>query len=531
MNYDYDVLVVGSGFGGSVAALRLSEKGYRVGVLEQGRRVSDADLARAGCSVKDLFWLPSLGLKGFFVQRFFRHVTIIGGVGVGGGSLVYAAVLLEPPPSFFKDPAWNHLGVDWEAELKPHYATAARMLGRAVYTQMHAQDFYLQQTARAMGAAPTFAGVPLGIYQGEPGVTVPDPYFDGKGPERTGCIRCGACLAGCPHNAKNSLDKNYLYLAEKLGAHLLPERKVTRIQPLLEGGYELTSHNPLTRQKHLPLRAKKVVLSAGVLGTLELLFSNRDHYRTLPHISSTLGRVVRTNSEAITAVLSPADSPDLSQGPAISSHFYPNSHTHITQNRIPPSYWYLKLFNGPLVDGANPLIRALYALREFVFRPHRSMASLAVQDWHKRITILATMQQLDNQLSFRYGRSLFSPFQKGLQSVAIGGKTAPTYIAEANQATRAFAQATGGIPHNSFLESLLGMSVTAHILGGCPMGKDGFDGVIDTRHEVFGYPGLYVLDGSAIPANVGVNPSLTITALAERAMSLIPAKDGLHATG
>lgn len=530
MNYDYDVLVVGSGFGGSVAALRLSEKGYRVGVLEQGRRVSNADLARANRSVKDLFWLPALGLKGFFVQRFFRHVTLIGGVGVGGGSLVYAAVLLEPPRSFYQDPAWSHLGIDWESELKPHYATAARMLGRAMYNQMHLQDRYLQQTAESMEAVSTFGGVPLGIYQGEPGVTAPDPYFGGQGPERTGCIRCGACLAGCPHNAKNSLDKNYLYLAEKLGARILPEHKVTRIQPLPEGGYELLSHNPLTRQKYPPLRAQKVVLSAGVLGTLHLLFANRDQYRTLPNISQTLGKAVRTNSEAITAVLSPKDSPDLSHGPAISSHFYPNLYTHITQNRIPPSYWYLKLFNGPLVDGSNPLVRALYVLREFVFRPHRSMASLAVRNWHQRVTILATMQQLDNQLAFRYGRSLFSLFQQGLHSVSIRGKTAPTYIAEANQATRAFARVTGGIPHNSFLESLLGMSVTAHILGGCSMGMDATDGVIDPYHEVFGYPGLYVVDGSAIPANVGVNPSLTIAALAERAMSLIPAKENSLAT-
>lgn len=519
MTYDFDVLVVGSGFGGSVAALRLSQKGYRVGVLEQGRRVSDADLVGAGRSVRDLFWLPVLGLKGIFQQHFFRHVTIIGGVGVGGGSLVYAAVLLEPPRSFFQDPAWGNLGIDWEAELRPHYSTAAQMLGRAMYTEVHTQDRYLQQAAQSMGAGESFGGVPLGIYQGEAGVTQPDPYFGGAGPERRGCLRCGACLAGCPHNAKNTLDKNYLYLAEKLGVKILPERRVTIIRPLEAGGYALEAHNPLTRQKYPALTAKKVVLAAGVLGTLKLLFANRDQHKTLPKVSPTLGRVVRTNSEAITAVLSPPDAPDLSHGPAISSHFYPNPHTHITQNRVPPSYWYLKLFNGPLVDGANPLRRALGALREFVFRPRKALASLTVNDWHKRVTILAVMQQLDNQLSFRHGRL-------GLQSVAIPGKTAPTYIPEANEATRAFAQTAGGIAHNSFLESLLNMSVTAHILGGCGIGRDASSGVISPDHEVFGHPGLYVVDGSAIPANVGVNPSLTITALAERAMARMPAAGG-----
>lgn len=515
---DFDVLVIGSGFGGSVSALRLSEKGYRVGVLEMGRRLSPDDISKANRSPRHLFWMPALGLKGFFTQRFFQHVNIVGGVGVGGGSLVYAAVLLEPKPAFYRDPAWSATGHDWQAELRPHFKTAARMLGRTPCPTSHLQDEYLRQTADVLGAGQSFGTVPLGIYFGAQ--NSPDPFFEGAGPQRSGCIECGACLAGCATGAKNSLDKNYLHLAEKLGTQILPERKVTLIRTI-PGGYAVDMINPLTGKKLNSLTTPRIILAAGVLGTLELLFRCRE-LGTLPRLSQQLGQRVRTNSEAITAVLSHDTSLDMSHGPAISSDFHANEHTHITQNRLPASYWFMKLYSGPLQDGARPLSRALKTLLQYLVHPLEATASLRVfRNWHKRITLISTMQNLDNQMAFRWGRGFFSGFQKGLQSDTPSGKGAPTYIPEANAAARAFAHVSKGTPHNALLESVLNMSVTAHILGGCPIGADATNGVINAQHEVFGYPGLFVIDGSAIPANVGVNPSLTITAMAERAMSFV----------
>jgi len=516
---DYDVLIVGSGFGGSVGALRLAEKGYRVGVLEQGREVSTEDLERSMNSPRGLFWMPSLGMKGIFTQTFFRHVNIVGGVGVGGGSLVYAAVLLEPGKGFFQDPAWCGLGVDWESELKPHYQTASRMLGRTMNSFFSQQDEYLKKTAQAMGAGETFGPIPLGIYFGQEGKTSSDPFFDGRGPERTGCKLCGACLGGCPYGAKNSLDLNYLYLAKNLGVGIFSEHRVTLVRPLEGGGFELEMVNPLRRgEKIQPMRARKVVLAAGVLGTLALLFRCRDEFKTLPNLSPQLGKLVRTNSEAILGVHSNNPDADLTRGPAISSHFYPDDHTHITQNRLPPSYDFMKFYSGPLVEGGNSRQRALQAILKFVGTP-AYFTGFFKSSWHKRITLLSVMQQMDNQIALCYRRSLFSGFRKGLQSSLPSGGSVPAYLPVGNRAAQLFGEVSDGVPHNSLLESVFNMSVTAHILGGAQIGGDPSRGVIDVNHQVFGYPGLYVVDGSAIPVNVGVNPSLTIIALAERAMS------------
>lgn len=522
-HWDCDYLVIGSGFGGSVAALRLAEKGYRVTVLEQGRRVGAADFEAADASVKKLFWAPPLGWSGYFAQHIFKHVAIVGGVGVGGGSLVYAAVLLEPKAPFFQDPAWNHFGIDWKNELAPHYQTAIAMLGRAPNPFFATQDRHLEQAAAMLGAGNTFGRVVNGIFFGNaPGQTVADPYFEGRGPVRTSCTGCGACLTGCRYGSKNSLDKNYLHLAEKMGAAIVTETKAQVVRPLAGGGYQVDTVHPISGKSLRTFRARHVVLAAGVVGTLQLLFRCRDEMRTLPALSPKLGANVRTNSEAIVGILGPDNGEDLSLGgPAITTDFYPNAHTHITQNRFPVGYKFMKNYYGPMVDDAAPWRRALRTVWAMLRHPLAGTASWRARHWHKRLTVLTVMQNADNALTFRWGRSLFTGLRKGLVTSLSGGKPVPTFLPEANVAARAYAAVSGGQPMNLLSESVFGISSTAHILGGCPMGGTADEGVIGTDHQVHGYPGLYVVDGAAVSANVGVNPSLTITALAERAMGLI----------
>lgn len=525
MDPDYDVIIIGSGFGGSVPALRLTEKGYRVAVLEQGRRVSPDDMRAADQRLRDLVWLPRIGLRGFFVQHVFRHVGIVGGVGVGGGSLVYAAVLLKPEDAFFEDPAWADLGVDWKDELAGSYAEAARMLGVTTNPDHGKMDDWLKATAEAMGAGDSFGPVEQGIYFGTAAKAAKDPFFGGAGPDRMGCTRCGRCLTGCADGAKNSLDKNYLYLAEAGGAEILPERKAVSIRPLEGGGYEVQTVDPFrSRVAHAPLRSKYVIVAAGVVGTLELLFRCRDELKTLPNLSSQLGEVVRTNSEAIVAALSPNVDEDLTRGAAISSHFYVGDHTHITQNRFPPGYEFMRWYQGPLIDGFTPWRRALRTLLEIVTHPARALRSWFAKNWHKRVVPLTVMQSLDSQIAFRFRRSLVSPFKRRLSSEVAPGRGVPSYIPEANEAARKLAAHIDGTAHDTLFATIGNASVTAHILGGCAIGATPRDAVLDIDHQVFGYPGLFVTDAAAIPANVGVNPSLTITALAERFSARFPAK-------
>jgi cholesterol oxidase len=523
--YDCDYLVVGSGFGGAVSALRLAEKGYRVIVLEQGRRIGPEQIAAGRRSLREFAWQPELGMHGFFWQRFFRHVGIIGGCGVGGGSLVFGGVLLEPDDRLYSDPAWARLGVDWRSELRPQYETAKRMLGRALNPSLTEMDEHLKTTAEAMGAGDTFGPEPLAIFFGAKGETVPDPFFGGEGPARAGCRLCGGCFAGCPYGSKNSLDYNYLHLAERRGVEIRAEQRVVRIEPLTQGGYEIHARHPCRAHRYPAVRARNVVLAAGVLGTLELLFHPRDRDRTLPNVSPRLGRQVRTNSEAITAILSRDGETDLSRGPAISSHFYPDPSTRVFQNRLAENENFLRFHYGPLIDGERPATRARRTIAQMVAHPARTLAVWGARDFTKRASVLVTMQQLDNELAFRYGRLPIAPWRKGLRSVAVSGSRAPTYLPIANQATRAFAKASVGEPLNMLIESVANKSSTAHILGGAVIGANRELGVIDTRHQVFGHPGLYVVDASAIPVNLGVNPSLTITALAERFASLIAPAD------
>ncbi len=526
--YDADVIVVGSGFGGAVTALRLAQQGQSVLVLEQGRRIGPEQIAAAKHNLFKLLWMPALGLRGFFAQTLFRHVGLVGGVGVGGGSLVWASVLLEPKAAFYQDPAWSQLGVDWQTELQPHYETAKRMLGRARNPRLTEMDELLRQTAVSMGAEDSYGPTPVGIlFAGDgqsAGQTVPDPFFDGEGPERTTCRFCGGCLTGCPYGSKNSLDYNYLHLAQRHGARVLPEQQVVGLRPLDGEGYALRVRHPWRFGRHRELRARRVVLSAGVIGTLRLLFGARDAARTLPELSPRLGDGVRTNSEAIVAALHPDPQRDLSDGIAVSSDFYPNPHTHITQNRFPENYHFMRWYMTRVVDDEQALRRALRTLWAGLRQP--LWRNWFGRRWTRRISVLTVMQHLDNQLQLRFGRTWLAFGRRDLYSQAVPGYEAPTYIPEANAAARALAQACGGEAYNVAPESLFGTSVTAHILGGCAMGRSVDEGVIDADHQVHGYPGLYVMDGSVVAANLGVNPSLTITALAERFASRLAARLG-----
>lgn len=520
--FDADVVVIGSGFGGATTALRLTEAGHRVIVLERGRRLSDDDLLRARRDPRAYLWQPGAGMRGFFWQRIFKDVGIIGANGVGGGSIVWAGVLLEPGEEFYRDAAWAHLADDWRAELAPHFARAARMLGRVTNRHLGPMDDYLRDAARAVGAEQTYGPVPVAIHFGREGVTEPDPFFGGEGPERTGCRLCGECLLGCPYGAKNQLTRNYLHLAERYGAEIRAEHDVTAITPLEGGGYELTVGHPWKRGVvREPVRARRVVLAGGVLGTLDLLFRCRDELGTLPHVSAQLGRHVRTNSEALTAIQQPPGQ-DLSYGPTITSDFHPDADTHVTQNRYIGG-WHMRLQIGPLVDDHRPGVRALRTLGAMLRHPFRQLRAMAARDFERRLTVLTVMQRLDNELTFEHRRSPFRPWRRVLRSRSVEGSEAPSFLPVANEVTRAYAEASGGTPFNLVGETLGGLSITAHVLGGAVMGSDAREGVVDADHEVFGHPGLYVADASTIPANLGVNPSLTITAMAERFAAGFPA--------
>ncbi len=528
-NYDYDWLVIGSGFGGSVSALRLSEKGHRVGVLECGRRFADHEFAKNTADVRRYTWRPRLGMKGIFRLTIFRDVAVVSGCGVGGGSLGYACTLYVPPAQFFADRQWAEMA-DWESELAPHYAEAQRMLGVVQNPHDDPADQLLRELGDHLGVSDTYQKTPVGIYfgeEGQAGKTVPDPFFDGEGPERTACRLCGRCMVGCPHGAKNTLVKNYLYLAERRGAQVMPERTVIDVRPLGAGdgseGYEVESvrSGAWVRKERRVHRARGVVFSAGPLGTNTLLQRCRLG-GSLPRISARLGELVRTNSEAILTVTVPEEqAAGFTKRVAITSSIYPDPHTHIETVSYGEDGDSMRMFYTLLVGDGTRVTRPLKLLAQILLHPRRFAKLLLAKRWSRRTIILLVMQTLDNAIALRPRKGPFGTLW--LRTEQDPERPNPTFIPVANQAAEWIAKRTGGVAQSSLLEALFNIPTTAHILGGAVIAPDPARGVIDDRQRVFGYENLLVCDGSAIPANVGVNPSLTITALAERAMSFVPA--------
>ncbi len=521
----YDFIVVGSGFGGSVAALRLAEKGYRVAVLEAGKRWRPQDFPRSNWNLFKYLWAPGLFCNGILRISLLNHFMGMGGAGLGGGSLVYACVLMEPLDDFYNDPQWAHLDENWKATLAPHFATARKMLGVCTVPRQWAADRLLEDYARQIHRGQHFRPTDVGILFGEgPGETIPDPYFGGRGPERITCDFSAACMVGCRNGGKNSLDKNYLYLAEKLGVRMVTETLVTEIQDDGQGGYLLRSRLGTTP---IPMgfrtwRAKRVVLAAGALGTLDLLLRCKER-GLLPHLSPRLGESFRTNSEVICGVESNRKDTCYGEGVAIASYLKVNEHTSIEAVRYNPGSDAMSFLSIPLVPRGGPITRPLKLLWGCLRHPLRFLRNLFPFGWASRTTILLVMQVLDNRLKIVRGRPWWAPWRRTLRSLAPQGAP-PSFIPEANEAATSMAAAADGIACTAFSEVLLNRPLTAHLLGGLPMGASAADGVADKHGRLFGHEGLYVTDGSIVSANLGVNPSLTITALAEHILSAIPAK-------
>ena len=527
MAHDYDWLVIGSGFGGSVSALRLREKGYSVGVLECGRRFGDDDFPRSTWDLRRYFWAPKLGMRGIFRLSIFKDVTIASGVGVGGGSLGYANTLYRARRRFYEDPQWAGLA-DWETVLGPHYDEAERMLGVVAYDEDDHADDLLREYARELGVEDTYAKTRVGVFLGARGTTVADPYFGGAGPDRTGCMRCGRCMIGCPHGAKNTLVKNYLWLAEHAGAEIHPERMVVGIRPLGapdgSDGYEVTTERPgaWLRKRRRTFTARGVVLAAGALGTNKLLAASRLH-GTLPRVSGRLGELVRTNSEAILAVTLPPGAPDITRRVAITGSIYPDPDTHIETVVYGDAADSMSALYTVMVGDGTRVTRPLKLARAAARHPLTFVRLFNPRGWSRRTIIVLVMQTLDNAIALRATKT------RGgvrLQTAQDPERPIPTYIPIASHFATWLAKRTGGTAQSSFMEALANVPSTAHVLGGAVIAADPSQGVIDARQRVFGYENLLVCDGAAVPANVGVNPSLTITAMAEHAMTHVPPAPG-----
>lgn len=526
MNHDttpqhYDVLVIGSGFGGSVTALRLTEKGYRVGVLEAGARFRDEDFAATSWDLRRYLFAPEVGCYGIQRINLLKDVMIMSGAGVGGGSLVYANTLYEPLEPFYRDRSWGHI-TDWKAELAPYYDQAKRMLGVTTYPHLTPADLVMREVAEDMGVGDSFHATPVGVFFGGPGEKAADPYFGGVGPERSGCTDCGECMTGCRHNAKNTLVKNYLYLAEQAGARVHPLTTVTRVRPRPGGGYVVETRRTDRRRKVVrSFTADQVVFAAGALGTQKLLHRMRSE-GVLPRISERLGVLTRTNSESLLGAIANGRDVDYSEGVAITSSFHPDEVTHIEPVRFGKGSNAMSMLQTVLTDGDGPRPRWQTWLRELWAQRRNVRTLYDFKHWSERVIIMLVMQSVDNSITtYMKKNPVTGRFR--LTSKQGLGEPNPSWIPKANEAVRRTAAKIDGTPGGTIGEPF-NIPLTAHFIGGCAIGDSPESGVIDPYHRLYGYEGLHVVDGAAISANLGVNPSLTITAQAERAMAMWPNK-------
>ncbi len=519
---DYDYIIIGSGFGGSVSALRLSEKGYNVLVIEKGKWLKVKDFPKTNWNLKKWLWLPRLKFHGLFKMTFFRHVAVLSGVGVGGGSLVYANTLPVPKDEFFNAESWSHLS-NWKKELEPFYPVALKMLGADQNPRLQVGDLALKSLAKELGKEDKFQPTNVAVYFGEPGVTKEDPYFDGLGPKRTGCTFCGGCMLGCRFNSKNTLDKNYLYLAQQNGVTIQAESEVYDVLPIDhsngKNGYRVYWKTSTKYwKKRGNLTAKAVIFSGGVMGTVKLLLKLKK--KSLTDISDKIGQGIRTNSESLIGVTTFDRKTDFSKGIAIGSILHTDEHSHLEPVRYSAGSGAWRLLMSPLAFGNNVFIRIGQIIGDILLHPIKNLRIWWVDDWSKRTQIMLFMQSLNSTLRLKKG--LF-----GIKSIVDRGQAPSSFIPEAKDLSERFARIVNGKPTVLLTETLAGIPTTAHILGGCVMGIDRDEGVIDKNNHVFGYENMLVCDGSMISANPGVNPSLTITALTERAMSKIPKKTEL----
>jgi len=514
--FDFDYIIIGSGFGGAVSALRLSEKGYRVLVIEKGKWYSSDDFPKTNWNLKRWLWVPLLRFFGFFKITYFRHISILSGVGVGGGSLAYCNTLPVPRQEFFQAPSWAHLA-DWESELHEHYQTSLTMLGAAKNPALQVGDLALQELSRRINREDQFSPTDVAVFFGKSDKTVADPYFGGKGPERAGCNFCGGCMTGCRYNAKNTLDKNYLYLAQKNGVKIQAESKVYDVQSLNADdgsqGYRIHWRDSTSIIKHKgSCTCRAVIFAGGVLGTVPLLLKLKK--KSLPKISDKIGCHVRTNSESLSGITVCNDDLVFSDGIAIGSILHTDKFSHLEPVRFSAGSGAWRPLLAPMVNGKNTIHRLASILLDWLKHPIKNFRVFFVDDWAKRTQILLFMQTINSTL--RFAKGFF-----GMKSTIEQGGSTPTFIPESKELAEEYAKIVGGKTTMLLTESLFGIPLTAHILGGAVMGKNESEGVIDCDNRVFGYKNMYICDGSMISANPGVNPALTITALSERAMSKI----------